>query len=161
MGAAQVTGIDLSRSSVELAQRRAARAGFGEHASFRTGNALEAEATAHDWVVLDRVVCCFGDADGLIDRATSLAGERIGLTAPESRGWRGIANRVVWNLETAWDLMRGGCRGYVHDLGRIERRLVGAGFRRLRTARSGLWYVGVYEREPKTADSPDSRSRGA
>jgi magnesium-protoporphyrin O-methyltransferase len=146
MGASRVTGIDLSASSVRLAQARAEDAGFSEQATFRVGNAADAEAGPHDWVVLDRVVCCFGDPDRLVARAGELATDRIGLTAPESRGWRGWANRPLWAAENAWDLVRGGCRGYVHDLRRLERRLGDAGFRPMASTRVGLWHVATYER---------------
>ncbi|HEX5039252.1 MAG TPA: methyltransferase domain-containing protein [Candidatus Limnocylindria bacterium] len=146
MGAERVTGIDLSASSVRLAEARATDAGFGEQATFRVGNAADADAAPHDWVVLDRVVCCFGEPDRLIQRATELATECIALTAPESRGWRGWANRLLWAAENVWDLVRGGCRGYVHDLRRVERRLAEAGFRPRTTAHMGLWHVATYER---------------
>jgi SAM-dependent methyltransferase len=161
MGAERVTGIDLSPSSVALAERRAAAAGLADQATFQTGDAAEAHAAAHDWVVLDRVICCFGDPDRLVATAVAAAGERIALTAPESRGWRGVVNRPLWAAENLWDLLRGGCRGFVHDLRRVEHRLAEAGFVPATTTRVGLWHVGVYEREPNTVHSPASRSRGA
>ena len=148
IGAARVSGVDLSASSVRLAEARAAEAGFGDQAIFRVGNAADAEVTPHDWVILDRVVCCFGEPDRLIERATKLATERIGLTAPESRGWRGWVNRPLWAADNCWDLVRGGCRGYVHDLRRLEERLADAGFRPRLTSRIGLWHVATYERSP-------------
>ena len=146
MGATRVTGVDLSASSVEVARRRADGAGFGAQARFTVGNAVEAAAEPHDWVILDRVICCYAHADRLVARATELAGERIGITLPDSRGWRGLANHVVWTAENAWDLLSGGCRGYVHDLQRIERQLADRGFRPTATRHVGLWHIGVYDR---------------
>jgi SAM-dependent methyltransferase len=146
MGATTVTGVDISASSVDVARRRAADAGFGDSARFELGNAVDAPAEPHDWVILDRVICCSAHADRLVGRAIELAGERIGITLPDSRGWRGIANHVVWNAENAWDLLRGGCRGYVHDLRRIERHLRAAGFTPSATRHVGLWHIGVYDR---------------
>lgn len=146
MGAARVTGVDLSQASVDLARRRSVEAGVAERATFEVGNALEAAAEPHDWVVLDRVICCFAHCDRLVERATGLANERIGITLPESRGWRGLVNRPLWAAENIWDLLNGGCRGYVHDLRRIEKRLAAAGFRAGPSARVGLWHIGIYER---------------
>jgi hypothetical protein len=97
--------------------------------------------------------------DTLVGRAISLAGERIVISVPESRGWRGLVNRPLWFAEFAWDRWRGGCRGYVHDLRRIERDLAAAGFRPAGSDRIGLWHIGVYDRPNASAD-PDSRSRG-
>ena len=161
MDAARITGIDLSPASIELARRRAGEAGFEGRATFEVGNAAAAEVDPHDWVILDRVICCFDDVERLVARAIDHAGERIAITVPESRGWRGLVNRPLWAVEFAWDRLRGGCRGYVHDLRRIERRLAAAGFHPAGSARVGLWFLGVYDRVPNTALSPDSRSRGA
>jgi magnesium-protoporphyrin O-methyltransferase len=146
MGASRTTGVDLSASSVEVARRRASAAGFETQATFEVGNAADTAADPHDWVILDRVICCFNDADRLVRQATALATERIGITLPDSCGWRGLANHVVWTAENAWDLLSGGCRGYVHDVRRIERRLSDAGFERAKSRHVGLWYIGVYDR---------------
>jgi 2-polyprenyl-3-methyl-5-hydroxy-6-metoxy-1,4-benzoquinol methylase len=146
MGAARATGVDLSASSVQVARRRAVTGGFETQATFETGNAADADAEPHDWVILDRVICCFHDPDRLVERAAKLAGERIGITVPDSRGWRGVANHVLWRAENVWDMLQGGCRGYVHDVRRIERQLAAAGFRPTATRHVGLWHVGVYDR---------------
>jgi magnesium-protoporphyrin O-methyltransferase len=160
MGASRLSGVDLSPASIDLARRRAEDAGFGEVSAFVVGNAADADVGAHDWVVLDRVICCFGDADALVGRAIELARERIAISVPESRGWRGLVNRPLWLAEFAWDRWQGGCRGYVHDLRRIERRLAAAGFVPAASDRIGLWHIGLYDR-PRTSDSPVSRSLGA
>lgn len=148
MGAQRVHGLDLSPGSIEVARRRAAQAGFAEQAVFGVGNAADAKLEAHDWTVLDRVICCFDDAERLLANAQRSTRRRLAISIPESRGWRGLVNRPLWAAEAAWDTLTGGCRGYVHDIRRIERQLAQAGFRALpgRQGHSGLWYIGVYER---------------
>jgi SAM-dependent methyltransferase len=160
MGALRLTGVDLSPASIDLARQRADAAGFTDSTSFEVGNAVATAAEPHDWVILDRAICCYGDADGLVARAIDLARERIAISVPESRGWRGLVNRPLWLAEFAWDRWQGGCRGYVHDLRRIERNLAAAGFRPAGSDRIGLWHIGFYDR-PNVSTSPDSRSRGA
>jgi SAM-dependent methyltransferase len=146
-GASRVSGIDLSPGSIDLARRRAAARGLADVASFSFGNAATALLERHDWVVLDRSICCFADGPGLVDAAIGAAGSRIAISAPESRGWRGVVNRMLWGAENLWDRVSGGCPGYVHDLRWIERRLAEAGFRRgQRAGHIGLWCVGVYDR---------------
>jgi magnesium-protoporphyrin O-methyltransferase len=146
MGASRLTGIDLSPTSIDLARQRVEAAGFGQVSRFEVGNAAETDAEPHDWVILDRVICCYGDVERLVDRAINLGRERIAVSVPESRGWRGLVNRPLWLAEFAWDRLHGGCRGYVHDLGRIERRLAAAGFLPAGSDRIGLWHIGVYDR---------------
>lgn len=155
MGAERVTGVDLSSSSVDVARRRATVAGFAEQASFEVGDAAMTDLGPHDWVLLDRVICCFADVERLVGHAIELAHERIGISLPESRGWRGLVNRPLWAAENAWDLVSGGCRGYVHDLRRIEARLAAAGFRPAASARAGLWHIGIYDRD----DQPNAGGR--
>jgi SAM-dependent methyltransferase len=145
-GARQVTGIDLSPSSVAVAGRRAAAAGVSDRAAFRVGNAAHERVAAHDWVILDRSLCCFGDPEALLGTALAAMPARVALSVPESRGARGLLNHVLWRAENVWDAIRGGCRGYVHDLRRIEARLARDGFRLRRSARIGLWFCAVYDR---------------
>jgi SAM-dependent methyltransferase len=146
MGARQVKGVDLSPASVDLARRRAAAAGFAELATFEVGQGAAIRDQPHDWVILDRVLCCDGHPDQMLDAVIGVARRRVALSVPESRGWRGLLNRPMWAAEYAWDLLTGGCRGYVHDLRRIERRLASAGFVPVTSGRAGLWHVGVYDR---------------
>jgi magnesium-protoporphyrin O-methyltransferase len=146
MGAAHVTGVDLSPGSIELARRRASDAGYETRARYEVGNAADVVTDPQDWVILDRVICCFPEMDRLVGHAAPLARSAFVLSVPESRGWRGLVNRVAWGLEAAWDTIRGGCRGYVHDVRRLERRLGDAGLRRTDSLHLGLWYLGRYER---------------
>lgn len=145
-GARAVTGIDLSPGSIALARRRAEQARVGQRATFRVGNAALETVDGHDWVVLDRSICCFPHVERLLDAALSAQPERIAISLPESRGWRGAANRILWRAENLWDIVSGGCPGYVHDLRRIERRLAAGGLVPLRSGRIGLWFCGIYQR---------------
>lgn len=147
MGARHVKGVDLSAASVDLARRRAVAAGFREEqAAFEVGQGAAVRDERHDWVVLDRVLCCDGHPDRMLDAVIGAAQRRVALSVPESRGWRGLLNRPMWAAEAAWDMLSGGCRGYVHDLRHVERRLGAAGFRPAASDRVGLWHVGVYDR---------------
>jgi len=146
-GAVRHTGIDLSPGSVELATQRATRAGFADRTVFRLADGAATALEPHDWVVLDRALCCYRDLDRLMSNTIAAAGRRYAFSVPDSRGLRGILNRIVIWLENVTKGLRGSpCPGFVHDLGRIERRLSRAGFRRVSEARSGLWYAALYER---------------
>jgi SAM-dependent methyltransferase len=146
IGARELKGVDLSSGSIEIARRRAVAAGVGERATFEVGHGAVLRGELHDWVVVDRVFCCDGHLDRMLSAAIDAARSRIAISVPESRGWRGLLNRPMWAAENLWDLLRGGCRGYVHDLHHIERRLASAGFLPLVASHVGLWHVGVYQR---------------
>jgi len=150
-GAASATGLDLSPKAIEQARALAERRGLGERASFEVGDASTVDLPPADVVVLNRVVCCFPDADGLLDRSLAAAGAVYAITAPVSRGPAGMFNRAetaVWN---AWYGIRKkryeGFRTFVHDMDRIDERVRSAGFRSLRREhRRVVWDLAVYTR---------------
>ncbi|MGQ0607076.1 MAG: class I SAM-dependent methyltransferase [Chloroflexota bacterium] len=146
MGATHVRGVDLSLASVEVARRRAAAIGVEGRSSFEVGEGSAVGLIEYDWVVADRVLCCDAHLDRMVDALIGAARDRIALSVPESRGWRGLLNRPMWAAENVWDLLHGGCRGYVHDVRRIERRLGEAGYRSMRAGHVDLWHFAVYTR---------------
>lgn len=146
-GATSATGVDLSTESLEVARRRTEAAGLKERARFESGDGALVSLAPHDWVVLDRVLCCYPDLDRLLGNSVAAAKERYVFSVPASSGWRGLANRSWIRLEDATEAVRGRpCRGYVHDIRRIEARLMDAGFRRTRSSVERLWYVAVFDR---------------
>jgi SAM-dependent methyltransferase len=148
IGAARVDGIDLSPGSLETARRRAEEAGVADRASFALGDGSRVALEPHDWVVLDRVICCYPDVEALLANAAPAATKRLAFTVPTSRGWRGLGNRFWWGLEKGWltRIRKGPCPGYVHSLDLIGRRLTSAGFVLVRERPLGLWYAAVWER---------------
>jgi SAM-dependent methyltransferase len=146
-GASRGTGIDLSGASIEEARRRFAEAGAAETAELSVGDAARVPLAPHDWVILDRVMCCYPDIDRLLQNSIPAARRVYAFTVPESRGWRGFLSRVEEWFENIWNTLRGcPCPGYVHDIDSIERTLTRAGFRRMYSGRLRLWHVAVFQR---------------
>jgi SAM-dependent methyltransferase len=148
-GASSATGIDLSPVAIDTARRRAAEAGLeAGRAMFSVGDAAHAQLEAHGWVVLDRAICCYGDAGQLMLNAVGAATQRLAYSVPESRGLRGLVNRVMWSFDNVWGRLRPPyVQGFVHDVRSIDRLLQAADFRLLRERRAGLWRVAVFARE--------------
>jgi magnesium-protoporphyrin O-methyltransferase len=146
-GATRADGVDLSPEALAVARRRADAAGIGQRATFELGDAARATLVPHDWVVLDRVICCYPDVEALLGNAIAAATKRFAYSVPRSRGLWGLFNRVGWGFEAfIANLQHGPCPGYVHSLDRIESRLSAAGFVRRSTANYWLWYTAVWER---------------
>lgn len=154
-GASLVSGFDVSPASIEIARRRAQRAGLNDRVRFEVADAASSSLPEHDWVILDRVVCCYHDAAALLTNASSAARSSLAFSLPESRGWKGRLNRLTWGVENLGKaiLPWPSCRGYVHDLDEVDGLLTQTGFRRLREGWSEPWYVAVYERA-----QPDPRA---
>jgi len=146
-GASRARGIDLSPGMLAVAVKRAEKADVADQAAFSLGDGAKADVQPADWVVMDRVICCYPDMDALLAQATRAAKARIAFTVPTSRGWRGLINRVMWPFDNIPLLFgRPGCRGFVHSLDRIEKRLHDAGFAQKRQDRLGLWHAAVWDR---------------
>ncbi|MEP7082937.1 MAG: class I SAM-dependent methyltransferase [Chloroflexota bacterium] len=145
-GARAVTGVELDPEAVVQAGERTARAGHRDRCTLVVGDAAIIPLAMHDIVILDRVICCYDDADGLVDRSVRAAGMVYAFSVPESRGLRGVWNRLAYGLEGAWDRLRGQPRSWLHDVERIHRRLAADGFTRAVWGREGKWYLAVYRR---------------
>lgn len=146
-GASTAEAVDLSPQMVSAARRRADEAGVGDRVSFHVGDGAAVDVAAHDWVVLDRVMCCYPDVAGLLANATRAATRRVAYSVPTSRGWRGLLNKIGWGFDNVPSMVRrDACRTFVHDIGRIDAALAGAGFARTRDAHLALWYAAVWDR---------------
>lgn len=146
-GASRATGVDLSPASIEEARRRVDAAELSADVELSVGDAARVALEPHDWVILDRVMCCYPDVDALLRNTIPAARGIYAFSVPESRGWRGTVARVAEWFETRWNGMFGSpCPGYVHDIPTIERALTGAGFRRAYSGRVRLWHLGIFER---------------
>jgi SAM-dependent methyltransferase len=148
-GAARATGVDLSPASIDAARDRFEQAQLPERARLSVDDAARVSLEPHDWVILDRVICCYPDVEGLLANTLPAARQIYAFTVPTSRGWRGVVARLDSRLEHTWNSLRGRpCPGYVHDLDLIEGRLAVAGFRLRHRDRQRLWHIAIYERSP-------------
>ncbi|MEO6350985.1 MAG: class I SAM-dependent methyltransferase [Candidatus Limnocylindrales bacterium] len=146
-GVAQADGVDLSSESVATARRRAEAAGVADRALFHVGDGSSFPVEPHDWVVLDRVMCCFPHVDRLLTHSIGAAQRRYAFSLPYARGWRRIVNGLLIGFDNSWDRLRGnGCTGYVHSMSKIESRLREAGFSKKDDRMIGLWYAAVWDR---------------
>jgi SAM-dependent methyltransferase len=146
-GAASATGVDLSAASIDAAGNRFAQAQLSDRVRLSVGDAARVPLESQDWVILDRVMCCYPDIERLLANTLPAARRLYAFTVPSSRGWRGVLARLDEWLENAWNSLRGRpCPGYVHDLDLIESRLASAGFRLRHRDHQRLWHIAIYER---------------
>jgi len=150
-GAETAVGFDLSSKAVEQAGALAASRGLANRARFEVGDGSKVDLPEADVVVLNRVFCCYADADGLLDRSLAAARNVYAFTTPVSRGVVGSMNRAwtgCWNvIYRLREAKYHGFRTFVHDIDRIDERVRAAGFRPLRREhRRGVWDLAVYSR---------------
>jgi magnesium-protoporphyrin O-methyltransferase len=146
-GAASATGVDLSAASIDAARNRFEQAQLSDRVRLSVGDAARIPLESQDWVILDRVMCCYPEIERLLANTLPAARRLYAFTVPSSRGWRGVIARLEEWLENAWNSLRGRpCPGYVHDLDLIEERLTSAGFRLRHRDHQRLWHLAIYER---------------
>jgi magnesium-protoporphyrin O-methyltransferase len=150
-GATSATGYDLSPKAIERARALAETRGVGDRTTFEVGDGSQVELPKADIVAINRVVCCYPDADGILERSLAAAGSVYAISAPISSGATGLYNRVVngiWNVVyRVRDRHYGGFRTFIHDVEQIDRRVRAAGFRRVHHERRRVvWDLAVYAR---------------
>lgn len=150
-GALRAEGFDLSPRAIEGARRLARERGVADRATFAVGDGAHIELPAADVVVLNRVICCYPDADSLVERSLAATRHVYAFTAPASNGAMAWILRHWWSFTDAVMHRRkensSGFRSYVHDLERVDERVRAAGFRRVRNERRRvIWQLAVYAR---------------
>ena len=154
-GAAGAVGIELSAKAVDEARRLAAERGVADRTSFQVGDGAEIHLPSADVVVLNRVFCCYRDADALLENSLSAAGSVYAFTTPPSKGLGGAFVKTQARFWNVWYRLRDrkfqGFRVFIHDVDRIDARVQAAGFRPIRSERRRfVWHLAVYAR-PRTS----------
>lgn len=117
-GAERATNVELSGGYEDAAAALLAEHHLAAQVERRVGDFVQEEGLVapHDVVVLHRVVCCYPDADSLVQRAAEHARGRLLLTYPRERSLARIGVRAI-NL---WLRLTGcGFRTYAHPVARI------------------------------------------
>lgn len=144
-GAAQAVGIDLSSKMIEEARSLAEAQGLTERTAYRHGDFVDLAGSleAADVTLLDKVVCCYADAETLVKKSTALTRRVYALTYPRDRRITRWGSRLM--AAVFW-LLRSPFRNYVHDPRKVERWIVNVGFRKQYENHNFLWLTQVYIR---------------
>jgi len=146
-GADRAVGVDLAPLMIGEARRWAHERGLEGRTRYLEGDfmALSDQLAAADVTVLDKVVCCYPDAEGLVMRSVGLTRRVYALTYPRDRWYVRLGVALGSAL---LKLLGSDFRPYVHDPARVEGWILEAGFRRHFQATTWVWLTRVYVREP-------------
>jgi len=145
-GAATAVDVDASGPYIAVSRREAERRRVADRVTYHKGDAVAVVPTLPeaDLVVLDRVVCCYGDMPGLVAAAASRTRGRLGIVVPRDRGWI----RAWVGLENRWNaLRRDPFRFHVHPVARVLDVARAAGLTERSASRGLFWQLLVLERE--------------
>jgi SAM-dependent methyltransferase len=146
-GASSCIGVDLSSAAIQEANEFAKESGLQDRARFEVANAASAQPASSDIVVMDKVICCYPDADALLKTASESSRAMLGFVVPRDQGLMKPVMRcgtAVINLVER--LRKSGFRMYLHHLGSVDKLLIENGFQQANKAKSRFWLVFLYRR---------------
>lgn len=146
-GAGHAVLVDGSTASLEIARQEARRLNLLDRIEFVEGDFVQRAAAIEpaDIVTLDRVVCCYPDAEGLVGLSAARVRTVYGLVLPRDRR----LVRVAIRLENLWfRLQRKAYRAYAHPTGRVDEIAAANGLHLGSERNTAFWRVVVYDRHP-------------
>lgn len=144
-GAARAVGVDLAQPVLDEARAWAGERGLAARVDYRLGDFVDihAKLPAADVVLLDKVICCYPDAETLVARSLAKAGRLYAYTLPRDR-WATRVGVAITGLGL-W-LLRSAFRTYVHDPARVAAWVTAAGFKPVYLKCTFLWRTEVFRR---------------
>lgn len=142
-GARSAIGVDLAAKMVAEARNWAEQRGLSDRVSYIEGDFMTVGDGIDnaDICLLDKVVCCYPDARGLIQKSLARTQHVYGLTYPRDRWFVRLAVGAIACL--LW-LIRSDFRSYVHDPAQLDRWITGAGLEKRFAGQTVWWLTQVY-----------------
>jgi len=148
-GLAGITHVEASPSYLEAARRELEPRFAPRPSQFFLGDFARIAPTLSDAdvVTLDRVVCCYPDAEALLRTGAARTRELLAFTYPRNRWFV----RIVIALENFMrKLQRRAFRAFVHPPQEMNAVLEAAGLVRVRRREASVWALEVYKRNDIT-----------
>jgi SAM-dependent methyltransferase len=144
-GAATAVGIDLADRMIEEAEHWADERKLRDRTRYLQGDFMEIDGQLEqaDVTLLDKVVCCYPDADGLIHRSLAKTTRVYGLTYPLDRWYTRAA---IGLMAVVMRIIRSDFRPYVHSPGAIESWIAKTGFEKDYENTNLFWLTQIYVR---------------
>lgn len=146
LGAGSAVGVDISTAMLDEARDLSQRAGYAQITDYRAGDFVDLapEVARCDILIMDKVVCCYPDPEGLIEAGLSRTTRLVGLTYPRDRRM----TRLAMGLIALWQRALGSdFRTYVHDPGQIRAWITGRGYDLCVQSLTTGWITEIYSRQ--------------
>jgi magnesium-protoporphyrin O-methyltransferase len=147
-GADRAMNVEIIDTYEHVAEALISEHGLGGRVERRIADfgATAAETPPADLVILHRVICCYPDANGMMDAACTSARERVAVTIPRESAWI-RAGATVMN---GWlRLRRIGFRIYIHPLDPMLAVAGRRGFQVAERQHGTVWQSFILERAPR------------
>ena len=144
-GAKSAVGVELSPSMIAEAKDWAREKQLDDRTLYFEGDVinLAAELQHADLTILDKVVCCYPDAEGMVKTTIAKTNKVYALTYPRYRWYiRAVTAVSAFFLK----LFGSDFRPYVHNPAEIENWIKQAGFEKKYQSNTFIWLTQIYAR---------------
>ncbi len=144
-GASETTDVDASGGYIEVASAFGTDNNWQDRTKYLHGdfNDLYGEVSEHDFVTLDKVICCYPDYEVLLGNAISKSNKVIALSFPIG----GIISRFLSEIAAIYmKVTNNPFRTYIHPPGQVHQFIESKGFRLVGGTIAFPWHVKMYER---------------
>lgn len=145
-GAAQATGIDMSEEMLKHAKKFAITLGVEKNVSYVLGDFMtHADSIANaDITILDKVICCYEDYEGLIKTSAAKTKLLYAVSLPKNN----LLMEFLFKFQIAIaKLFRSGFRPYWHNWNTIHQLITAQGFTLVYSNTTILWQAAVFKRK--------------
>ncbi len=142
-GARSAVGVDLAPQMLAEAREMAVQRGLTGRTEYVEGDFIDLEdkIAPADVTLMDKVVCCYPDADTLIHGSLEKTRRVYALTYPRDRWFV----RLMMALGALFfRLVRSSFRPYVHDPNQIEAWIIESGFHKKFQDNTAVWLTQIY-----------------
>jgi magnesium-protoporphyrin O-methyltransferase len=144
-GALSALGIDLSERMLNEARDAARVHGLVDRTEYQQGDFVEVTDSVEpaDVTILDKVICCYPDAEGLVQKSLARTRRVYAYTIPRNRWITRIGAEL---LAVGLRLLGSRFRSYVHDPRQVEAWVRAEGFEKRYANNTFIWMTEVYVR---------------
>lgn len=145
-GAKFATGIELAPAMLREASDWASQRGLSEKTHYVEGDFVDIASDIEpvDIVIMDKVVCCYPDAKGLIHYSLNKCNDSIAVTYPRKTWYTRLGTAF---LALIMKLLGSNFRPYVHDPLKIESWIIAQGFHKITQQQTLIWLTQIYQRK--------------
>jgi len=144
-GAGHAVLVDAAPAYLDMARHEARRANILDRIELVEGDFVRraGEIDAADIVTLDRVVCCYPDADSLVGLSAARARRLYGLVLPRD----GLLVKLgLWLINAGFHFRRSAYRTYAHSNSKVDQLAAANGLHILSERRTFFWRIVVFDR---------------